>query len=267
MFTVSRGIPVNAEGVDGPRLSRADVWRGLVLKADNALPFVPRMTTCDVTHRAPTWLTRDVVFRDEPAGERVTFLPQEEVRFERTSGATMGTIRNQILEEDGRLTLRFTFSLEREGLAHGSPEEQAHAKEMEGAYMAAVDATLGAIRQFTAEHTGSSAVEVAASPEVVSYVERVVEDLARGNLDQAGARYTEGATAHVGSHAAASGSAEAAKVVADALGPGGPHTVTVEDAWHAGDLIGCRLAVDGEPAVHLLHMQGDLIVVHRVIGR
>ena len=32
--------------------TRADVWDGLVLKANNALPFVPSMTFCEVTRAA-----------------------------------------------------------------------------------------------------------------------------------------------------------------------------------------------------------------------
>ena len=38
MFTVSRALPVNPPGET--RLTRADVWRGLEMKANNALPFV-----------------------------------------------------------------------------------------------------------------------------------------------------------------------------------------------------------------------------------
>ena len=39
MIFVSHRLPVNEDGQ--PELAQADVWDGLVLKANNALPFVP----------------------------------------------------------------------------------------------------------------------------------------------------------------------------------------------------------------------------------
>ena len=41
MIFVSRAIPINEPGA--ARLDRAAVWEGLVRKANNALPFVPRL--------------------------------------------------------------------------------------------------------------------------------------------------------------------------------------------------------------------------------
>ena len=49
MIFVSHELPANEPGE--PALSRSDVWAGLVLKANNALPFVPSMTFCEVTDR------------------------------------------------------------------------------------------------------------------------------------------------------------------------------------------------------------------------
>ncbi len=45
MIFVSHALPVNAAGE--PELDRSAVWDGLVLKANNALPFVPSMTHCE----------------------------------------------------------------------------------------------------------------------------------------------------------------------------------------------------------------------------
>ena len=49
MIEVSKRIPVNEPGQ--PTLTRSDVWKGLVMKANNALPFVPAMTHCNVLQR------------------------------------------------------------------------------------------------------------------------------------------------------------------------------------------------------------------------
>ena len=50
MHAVSLSIPVNPPGAE-PRLTRDEVWRGLVMKAENAVPFVPGMTRCEIVER------------------------------------------------------------------------------------------------------------------------------------------------------------------------------------------------------------------------
>ena len=153
MFRLSRAVPVNDPGEPGiPTLNRSQVWKGLAMKAENALPFVAKMTECDVLERKENEILRDIEFRGEPARERVTLYPEKLVRFERLSGKTLGTIENSIEEDDeGELQLRFSFALEREGIPPASQEEQEYAKQIEGDYLAAVDATLGAIRKAVAE--------------------------------------------------------------------------------------------------------------------
>lgn len=152
MFGLTRSIPVNdPSNPDLPVLDRGQVWRGLVLKAENALPFVAGMTQCDVIEREGNVLVRDVVFRGELGRERVTLYPEHRVQFDRLSGMTRGTILNEIEDEDGVLALRFTFSLWREDMPHGSPEEQAYARQMENDYLGAVQSTLDAIRRWVKE--------------------------------------------------------------------------------------------------------------------
>jgi len=151
MYHMSRTVAVN-DKPQQPRLSRGDVWRGLLLKADNALPFVPQMTRCDVLERGDDWLLRDITFRGEDARERVSFFPEQRVQFERVQGRTRGTIENEILEDErGDLQLRFAFALEAEGVAPGSPAEQEHFGATEAAYLNAVNATLEAIRRVVRE--------------------------------------------------------------------------------------------------------------------
>src|SRR5438552_5591525 len=148
---MSRTVAVN-DDPQQPRLSRADVWRGLVLKADSALPFVPQMTRCDVLERGDNWLLRDITFRGEDARERVSLFPEQRVHFERVLGRTRGTIDNEILEDErGGLQLRFAFALEADGIAPGSDEERAHFGPTEAAYLNAVNATLEAIRRVVRE--------------------------------------------------------------------------------------------------------------------
>ncbi|MDT2022297.1 AtaL-like protein [Methylocella sp. CPCC 101449] len=146
MIEVSKRIPVNAPG--HPTLTRGDVWQGLVLKANNALPFVPAMTHCKVlTREDDNVFVREIEFRGERCRERITMTPQRQVEFVRLDGSVLGTILNLIEEDDDGLGLRFSFKLQLAGVADGSAEEIAYGKIVEQDYLKAVDATLAAIRK------------------------------------------------------------------------------------------------------------------------
>jgi Domain of unknown function (DUF1857) len=151
MIFVSHALPVNVP--DEPRLGRPQVWEGLVLKANNALPFVPAMTYCEVTRRhSDTVFDRDIDFRGQRFTERITLEAPYRVTFTRIAGPVLGTIANEIAgneqsTDDGDLVLRFSFALVVYGVAGGSAEEQAYADSMTGDYLQAVAATLNAMRR------------------------------------------------------------------------------------------------------------------------
>jgi hypothetical protein len=146
VYQLSRTVPVNEPGK--VFLSRHDVWTGLMMKAQNALPYVPQMQKCDVVEKGNGWLLRDILLNNVPLRERVTFEPEQRVIFDRVGGVERGRIENIIGEDDhGNLTLTFAFGLTREGIAEGTDAERQHFAPMEGAYMGAVAATLGAVRR------------------------------------------------------------------------------------------------------------------------
>ena len=146
MIFVSHALPVNVP--DEPRLTPANVWDGLVLKASNALPFVPSMTYCEVTARhGGTVFDRDIDFRGQRFTERITLEAPHRVTFTRIAGPVLGTIANEILDGNEGLALRFSFALVVTGVAGGSAEEQAYADSMTGDYLQAVAATLNAMRR------------------------------------------------------------------------------------------------------------------------
>jgi len=82
MYQLSRTVPVNEPKKSF--LSRHDVWTGLLMKANNALPYVPEMKKCEVVETGDGWLVRDIMLKDVPLREKVTFVPEEKVIFERT---------------------------------------------------------------------------------------------------------------------------------------------------------------------------------------
>ena len=156
MIFVSHALPVNVP--DEPRLTPANVWDGLVLKANNALPFVPAMTYCEVTHRhSDTVFDRDIDFRGQRFTERITLEPPYRVTFTRIAGPVLGTIANEVESTDDGLALRFSFALVVHGVAGGSAEEQAYADSMTADYLQAVAATLNAMRRLAETKNSVSA--------------------------------------------------------------------------------------------------------------
>jgi hypothetical protein len=146
MIYVTHSLPVNDPGE--PTLDRAAVWEGLVMKANNALPFVPAMTHCEVTARLDDeTFDREIELFGDRYSERITLQPQRRVVFTRISGPVLGTIANDIEEVEGALYLRFSFALVLEGAQSGSLEESAYADETTSQYVAAVGATLEAMRR------------------------------------------------------------------------------------------------------------------------
>lgn len=128
---------------DASDLDRDALWRALVDKAHDAVPFVPAITECRVLERRPGGFDREIVLRGERLRERVTFFPKRAVRFVRLSGRARGTIWNRIESgSGGRQRLRFTFELELAGLEPGGAAEQAYARMMRGSYLHAVETTL-----------------------------------------------------------------------------------------------------------------------------
>jgi Domain of unknown function (DUF1857) len=146
MIFVTHQLPVNVPGE--PHLDRAGVWDGLVLKANNALPFVPSMTYCEVTeHRSEVVFDRDIDFRGQRFTERITLEAPHRVVFTRIAGPVLGTIANEIEGPEDDLKLRFNFALVVEGVEGGSAAEQEYADSMTDDYLKAVAATLNAMRR------------------------------------------------------------------------------------------------------------------------
>lgn len=254
MFTVSRALPVNPPAAT-PRLTRADVWRGLEMKADNALPFVPSINYCVVTERASdTDFVREIEFRGERAHEHVTLQPQERVTFERLDGSVIGTILNEIEETDGELALRFTYTLEIKGIEPGSDEEREYAAGMEADYLKAVEATLGAVRQLAAEpDTG--------------WVRRYYDDVDHMRIDEYMAWHTPDVTVQFGNNPPAHGTAEVRGAIShfwEIIGGLRHHFVNVWDTGDGTTVLEARIdytRLDGRvvttPCVTLLHRDTD----------
>jgi hypothetical protein len=148
MYTLSYAIEVNPEGAS-PVLNAEQVWKGLEMKAENALPFVPGMTKCEMTERKGNIILRDITFAGNDFQERITLHAPVQVQFERIG--TGGFIQNTISESEKGLMLAFTFALPFPGTEPGSKEEREKGESMRGSYVGAVGATLKTVREMVSK--------------------------------------------------------------------------------------------------------------------
>lgn len=152
MIYVSHVLPVNDN--DSIPLTRAQLWDGLVMKANNALPFVAAMSECTVTdHISDTVFDRDIVVNGQASTERITLQEPKRVVFTRIAGSVLGTIANEIEGDDNDLRLRFSFALVIPDVEPGSAEEDAYAEGMKSEYLKAVESTIATVRQMTGTPT------------------------------------------------------------------------------------------------------------------
>ncbi|RYZ43892.1 MAG: DUF1857 family protein [Myxococcaceae bacterium] len=147
-------VPVNPEGET--RLTRAQAWKGLVLKARDARLFLPPgiCTRCDVVEESASLIVREAMIAGANLREIITFEPQSKVTFFQATGPREGAIINELFEDaDGTLQLRFYCYLGLRGQAPNGPEERAEQEWMDGdkGYKSALLSTLKRTRELLAE--------------------------------------------------------------------------------------------------------------------
>lgn len=143
-------LPANPPGA--APLDREQIWQGLEQKAVDAVPYVEAITSCrEIARLSPTVFDREIELRGARYVERVWLDQPNRVVFTRLEGPVLGTITNEILEQDGELSLRFQFALAvRPGDDLPVTDEEL-ARDMSAAYQAAVETTLAAVRSRIAE--------------------------------------------------------------------------------------------------------------------
>lgn len=146
-------VPVNPE--DETRLTRAQAWAGLELKARDARLFLPPglCTQCDVVEESATHFVREATIGGADLREIVVLEQERKVTFFQAAGPREGAIVNALYEdEDGALQLRFYCYLGLRDKAPNSPEEQADQAQFDSAngYKAALLSTLKRTRELLA---------------------------------------------------------------------------------------------------------------------
>jgi len=63
-------------------LTRLQLWRGLVLRAESPKLFVPQLDECQLSERSADAVTRVLRYGELAIRDRVTYLPQLQVRYQ-----------------------------------------------------------------------------------------------------------------------------------------------------------------------------------------
>jgi hypothetical protein len=147
-------VPVNPDGET--KLTRAQAWAGLGLKARDARLFLPPglCTRCDVVEEGATHFVREATIGGADLREIITLEPQSKVTFFQASGPREGAIINELFEDEaGALQLRFYCYLGLRGGAPNGPEEQAEQALFDGdkGYKTALQSTLKRTRELLAQ--------------------------------------------------------------------------------------------------------------------
>ncbi len=138
-------LPANPEGL--APLTLEQVWQGLEQKARDAVPYVEAITSCRVIAKdSDTVFDREIELGGARYVERVHLAAPRLVVFTRLDGPVLGTITNEIVDDDGELVLRFQFALTARPGDELPVTEAELAAQMTTAYQVAVETTLAAVR-------------------------------------------------------------------------------------------------------------------------
>lgn len=129
-----------------PVLSRLQLWRGLVLRAESPQQFIYGLDEYALGERGEDFVDRTLHFGHRRIRDRVRFLPQEATDYEVPAGPDYPASRLRIAIEEpapGRLYLRFLYEVADDAV----PPDEITAELRKQAYFAADLDTVSRIRQ------------------------------------------------------------------------------------------------------------------------
>jgi Domain of unknown function (DUF1857) len=106
------------------RLSRTQLWRGLVRRAESPTAFVPYLDTCRILEKSAQALSRELHYGDLVVRDTVTFIPDRQViyRVPAQEGIAASTLTMTIEEPEPEIFfVRFEYD-------DGASEETDHAE-------------------------------------------------------------------------------------------------------------------------------------------
>lgn len=131
-------------------LTRAQLWRGLVKRAESPLYFVYGLDQCEILERRSDSLVRQLRFGNVVVRDRVTFYPPNEVRYDIAGNKEMpgGRLIMRIEEpQPEQFFVRFDYQLD----AIAGAEHDYYNEFRKSAYVEADIDTIVAIRELVAD--------------------------------------------------------------------------------------------------------------------
>jgi len=93
-------------------LTREQLWRGLVLRAEDPKRFIPHLDECTIVERSPGSFTRRLRYGELVIDDTVSLVPLQEVRFDVPAQGEIAQSRLTMAIEapgDAMLLVRFTY--------------------------------------------------------------------------------------------------------------------------------------------------------------
>ena len=134
-------------------LSREQLWRGLVLRAENPLLFIMALDAFEIVGRAESALTRELHFGKLTLRDRVEFETLNQVRYqiEAAQDSPAAELVMTIEEpEADQLFVRFDYETLQDGAA--APLDDFYSGFAKQAYIAADIDTISTIRRLALDH-------------------------------------------------------------------------------------------------------------------
>jgi hypothetical protein len=133
-----------------PPLTREQLWRGLVKRAESPLYFVYGLDQCQILERRPDCLVRELRFGSVVVRDRVSFQPPTEVRYDidGSKDVPAGRLVMRIEEpQPEQFFVRFDYQLD----AVAGAEQDYYNEFRKSAYVEADIDTIVAIRELVAD--------------------------------------------------------------------------------------------------------------------
>lgn len=141
-------VPVNSH--DAPvQLTRAQLWRGLAMRARAPGSFVPELKACHILQNGPIAIVRACSYKGMRFEDLVTLFPMKRIRFQSLDDPENHSLVENLIEgqSDASLVLRFRFVFRGGTQRKTEKLRAAFAKLAEDEFAPAVTRTLARIRE------------------------------------------------------------------------------------------------------------------------
>lgn len=129
-------------------LSREQLWRGLILRAESPQLFIPYLDTANITHRTESSITRTLKYGDLTVTDTVRFVHLEHVHYDiAAQGDIPSSSLRMIIEEPQPEHLFVRFIYENNNSTEQDEQDKMYNEYRKGAYEEADIDTIRVIRE------------------------------------------------------------------------------------------------------------------------